>query len=228
MWLPIWLGCVQPQPNYQSIRPIGRIPYALEFLNKRYMKKKLSITHYKAIFLLSGCLLLLGLIYWEWRVFTFVPVKERSNASKEDKIFFDSLLDYQDNLLPKQEYENIVTSPLFIEGRIAIKHNDSSVVQGSSDFKLTGVILNADKLLALITDAKNNQFRLKVGEQANGWMVTSVQKDAVELRKDDQIQNLLLVEPKKISNSATIPNNFNVPPEQDSHGSREYGKPNFY
>ena len=189
------------------------------------IKKQNSITHYKPISLLFSCLFLLGIIYFEWHFFTMTVEKEASNKPKEAQNFFDDLSHYDDSVLPKQEYENITASPLFIEGRVAIKHDDSSVVQGSSDFKLTGVILNAANLLALITDSQNHQFRLKVGQQANGWTVTSVQKDAIELKKEDQIQNLLLVAPKKNMDSVSPANTYNVPPEQDPHG---YGKPNFY
>lgn len=193
-------------------------------------KKKITIAHYKQLFLLSICVLFLGIIYWEWVVFTFVPMKNVVETVEHDKNFFDSLPVHQDNLLSKQTYENMIASPIFIEGRVAIKHDDSSVIQGSSDFKLTGVILNADNLLALITDAKNDQFRLKVGEQANGWLVTSIQKESVALRKDDQIQNISLVEPKKVTDSVALPqtNNVNVPPEQDSHEGGKYERANFY
>ena len=193
------------------------------------MKKKLTITHYKELFLLSICVFFLGIIYWEWSVFTAVSTKTMNSSSESDNSFFDNLPDYQDNLLSKQEYENITMSPIFIEGRVAIKHDEVSVVQGSSDFKLTGVVLNAGSLLALIKDAKNEQFRLKVGEQANGWTVISIQKDAVELRNADQIQNLLLVEPKKITDSAATLNNFNVNKEQNPSKFGGYNnKPNFY
>lgn len=189
------------------------------------MNKKNFTTHYRSLFLLSSCLVLLGAVYVEWKIFNAPQKKEVTKRVADTTNLFDNLSDYQDNLLPKNEYENITSAPVFIEGRVAIKRDDNSQIQGSSDFKLKGVILNGPNLLALISDSQNHQFRLKVGEQANGWTVISVQKDNVELKKDEQSQHLSLTEDKKNSNLPVQQNDFGMQSEQDPRG---YYKPNFY
>lgn len=178
-------------------------------------KKSLSFSFYKTGIAFFGCCVLMALTIWEWQVFEDTSIKRSSKTTaKIDEDYFDHLVDYQSPVLSSETYENVVNAPLFIQGRTAIKRQESAM-EGSSNFKLTGVILTNHGFLALINDDKNNKFRSKVGEIINGWTVTSVLKDSVELKQENQIQKLLLVDPNKPVNPPVSPVNTLSPDMQN-------------
>lgn len=193
------------------------------------MNRYLLNSYKPALLFALGCLLLITIIFCQWQWFkhdrlTFSKQLRQPGAAKN---LFDNMPEIRDILAPKEEYEDIVNFPLFIEGRKPAKSADTSLEDHASDnpaLTLTGVMLTADNLLALIADEKKLHYRLKEGDEIQGWKIASVQKDKVILMKNGQAKELPLVNAVSPTNHAMpsypegMPNPY---PEQMFNNSGE-------
>lgn len=173
------------------------------------MKTKL-VNQYKSILLPgTGCLLWLVLIFWQWQSFRQddVNFSKQLHRPMTMKSVFDDFPEVRNGLTVKEDYDDIINAPLFIEGRKPIATMPSSAQEDTGNalsFKLTGVILTPKHLLALLIDDKNLSYRVKEGDEIQGWKVVLVQKDKIRLSRSDQSKELMLVDNKP--NTAMLAN----------------------
>lgn len=96
----------------------------------------------------------------------------------------------------KATLENWVDRPLFAPSR---KRPPPQPVQKGNvalppppDYQLVGVVLNADRAVALLRGEGNGaNFHVEVGDVLAGWHVTSVDRDTVTLKRDDETSQII-------------------------------------
>ena len=99
-----------------------------------------------------------------------------------------------------EDYATLSAAPLFVEGRRPVNRNDAGSVtsgveqrrQTASQLRLLGLTISEEKSLALIVDSKGIYYRLFVGDEAFGWVLSSVQQDSATLKKHDKTITLTL------------------------------------
>lgn len=107
---------------------------------------------------------------------------------------------------PLAEYDEIVRRPLFNETRAPMggsADGDTGIASvraaaGDDELVLTGIVISADKLIALIWDTRAGKVhRVEQGQSVGRWHLEAVNKDSVTLRHDETQRELLLHEKDK-------------------------------
>jgi hypothetical protein len=107
---------------------------------------------------------------------------------------------------PLAEYDEIVRRPLFNETRAPMggsANDDTGIASvraapGDEELVLTGIVISADKLIALIWDTRAGKVRrVEQGQSVGRWQLEAVNKDSVTLRHDETQRELLLHEKDK-------------------------------
>ncbi len=128
----------------------------------------------------------------------------------------EKLHDYKSDQLPgidlgkqsEEDYADLVARPLFIKGRKPVDEPVPETAQAqaaaqsdSFDWQLTGIYSTKKNLSALFGRskskvAKDNNRKLTVGEDIDGWKLTDINKDRVVLKQGGAEKELPLRKPK--------------------------------
>lgn len=164
--------------------------------------------HYRpALLLVAGGILLASIDVW------FIHHYEQNQIEFKDYLknrqgqveFFDMFEFFTDYLQPKDYYKDVVTVPLFIEGRKPISVADSLNNTDILDLKLTGVIKGSSEFTVLLQDGKKNNFHLQKGDVIFGWEIIDVQSEWIKLSNQGKLYELWLVEPDLSLRDSSIP-----------------------
>ncbi len=135
------------------------------------------------------------------------------------------------NLQPEESYVDLVNRPLFISGRKPVPETDKSQTQVAAnttvtfDWQLNGIYTTKKGLMALLTrtvvKTPGNKYRKVIlNDNIDGWKVTEIHKEKVQLTQGSIQKVLPLRKPKpktQEQNSATPTNsrsrNANTAPE---------------
>ncbi|MDO9106252.1 MAG: hypothetical protein Q7U57_14970 [Methylovulum sp.] len=120
----------------------------------------------------------------------------------------------------EENYEDMVSRPLFIEGRKPVieptpEQSQASAVAVKFDWQLNGVYTTKKGLSALFTRAtskvpKDNYRKIRPDDELDGWKLTEIHKDKVILTQDGSRKELLLRKPKL---KQLPPKRGNAPPQ---------------
>lgn len=127
---------------------------------------------------------------------------------------------------PEGSYVDLVARPLFIKGRRAVEEPTPEAEQAVAklenfDWQLTGVYASNKKVSALFSRSKSklskdNNRKMTVGDDLDGWKVTEINKDKVTLTQGSNTKELLLRKPKlKVlhpQESSAVPATSSTPP----------------
>jgi hypothetical protein len=96
----------------------------------------------------------------------------------------------------KASLENWVNRPLFAPSRRRPPPKPAQIGNVAPppppDYQLVGVVLNADRTVALLRSEENGaNFHVEVGDVVGGWRVTSVDRNAVTLKRDDETPQII-------------------------------------
>lgn len=127
----------------------------------------------------------------------------------------------------EESYENLVTRPLFLEGRKPVveptpEQTQANAVAVKFDWLLTGVYTTKQGLSALFSRAqpkmpKDNHRKIKQGEFLDGWRLLAIHKDKVVLSQESGQKELMLHKPKL----KQLPQKKNTPPPQPAEAEPE-------
>lgn len=107
---------------------------------------------------------------------------------------------------PEDSYVDLVARPLFIKGRRPVDEPVRETGQVAAkpetfDWQLTGVYSIKNTVSALFSrpkskTAKDNNRKLTVGEDLDGWKLTEITRDRAVLKQGGKEKELLLRKPK--------------------------------
>ncbi len=158
--------------------------------------------------LVAVCIILCLIIAGEWLFASYTQHRLLTSISSEKR------QDYKADELPgieltkqtEDSYVDLVARPLFIKGRRAVEEPSPESEQAAAksenfDWQLTGVYGSNKKVSALFSRAKtkvakDNNRKLKVGDDLDGWQLTEINKDKVMLKQGSNDKELLLRKPK--------------------------------
>lgn len=96
----------------------------------------------------------------------------------------------------KASLENWVKRPLFAPSRRRPPPQEAkskiAPPQPPPDYQLLGVLLNPERTIALLrSEDTGTDFHVQVGDMLKGWLVASVERDAVTLKRDDETSQVI-------------------------------------
>jgi hypothetical protein len=91
----------------------------------------------------------------------------------------------------KMQLENWVQRPLFAPSRKRPPPQEaktaSTPLQPPPDYQLLGVLLNPKRTIAVLrSEETGTDIRVQVGDMIGGWLVASVEREAVTLKRDEE------------------------------------------
>jgi hypothetical protein len=150
-----------------------------------------KLEHYRSMLLYGvGCLLVGCVIFWEYRLMESGHTSSVMYGFESHGDAFKRISDDKALLLPRQNYQEMVSVPLFFEGREEVAYLTDSHDDGS--LKLTGIVVTPKGYVALIRDDQGVYHKLDSGSDVQGWTVTVIQKDRVELARNSETRELIL------------------------------------
>jgi hypothetical protein len=176
------------------------------------------------------CAGLCFLIACEWMYAMYAQkqlLENDTNASKQKKTVAQ-LPTIELAKQPETSYTDLVTRPLFIQGRRPVNepNEQTSVANAVTDtfnWALDGVYTHQNTLYALLSRttakvAKDNYRKVTKDNDIDGWKLTEIQKDKVVVSQGSKQKELPLRKPKPkdaISNTSNPPG---VPPVPNQPG----------
>ena len=175
--------------------------------------------------LASICIALILIILGEW--FYAARVQKHalsSTTSSETKISHDEMPGIKLTSQSEESYEDLVTRPLFLQGRRPVDEPDSEDAKNIAaakpfDWQLDGVYTTKKGLSALFSRStsrvrKDNYRKITAGADLDGWKLTEIQKDRAILKQGNQQKELMLRKPKlkEWPKKANVPKTPNSPP----------------
>lgn len=175
--------------------------------------------------LAAVCLACVLVIIGEW----FYAVREQQHAldatrSTQTAQVSDEMPSIALTLQPEESYVDLVTRPLFINGRRPVDKPSSDQMQAINaasiafDWQLNGVYTIKNELSALFSRsaskmAKDNYRKIIVGADLDGWRLIEIHQNKVLLKQGEQQKELLLRKPKlkEAPKKANVPNGSNNP-----------------
>jgi len=158
--------------------------------------------------LVSACASLCLIIVGEWLYASYskhrLLTSILSTQSQDYKA--DELPKIELTKQPEESYVDLVTRPLFIEGRRLVDEPSSEAAQAAAksdsfDWQLTGVYSTNKTVSALFSRskskvAKDNHRKITVGDDLDGWKLAEINNDRVMLKQGSYEKELLLRKPK--------------------------------
>jgi general secretion pathway protein N len=96
-------------------------------------------------------------------------------------------------LPPIETYAAITERPLFTRSRRPPSEEAPIPVAATLDLELTGVIISGEERIALLRDTETGVLmRLSVGDQVQGWFLTGIETEQVELQSDGRSVTIVL------------------------------------
>jgi len=174
------------------------------------------------LFLVASAVLALVMLL-EWAHFRSVraDLKSRLAAKVEVNLAAAKNEDESYGLPAIDEYSEMTSRPLFVEGRRPPDTDEAStattVVQTPLTLKLMGVVVTPKDKTALLVDPKGKYKRARKNAVIDGWKLVEIDADKVILTQGDEQQELKLLKPKpktvapgKAGQAVKKPNEENV------------------
>ena len=152
--------------------------------------------------ILLGCNAVMGgVVFFEWQMSQAYQSKMVSDRSETtpSTIAIEEIPTLNEILKPKGLYDDIVARPLFVEGRQPIESTEEDTLSsfnGKVTIILKGVVSTPDGMIALLEDKEKKRYRLRMGDEVEGWEIAELQSDKVILKKNGNQKELLLWIPK--------------------------------
>ena len=136
---------------------------------------------------------------------TLAPGPASADRYAEDAVTNDSKMVTEDGLLrtgnplasfEKDSLKNWIQRPLFAPARKPPPPAEAKqAVEAPKlppDYQLIGVLLNPKRTIALLRSENSGaQYRVEVGDMIGGWLVASVERDAVMLKRDEGTSQII-------------------------------------
>ena len=162
-------------------------------------------------FLIVLCLLLMGVIYYQYQYYPQLSMEE--HAVSETSILEGGSSESLSRLKSIRAYSEIIKRPLFSVDRRPPHIEAKSVVasfnaQELDDLILFGVVVSKDTTYAIIGTGKNGETeQIKKGRLYRGWRVEEISSDSVKFAGKDAEYELFLV-PRPVSAFLLCPSSF--------------------
>ncbi len=194
------------------------------------------------------CLVLILLIVLEWLYAKHLQEQQlQSSVTAPAKQTLPDMPTIDLNFLPETGYTDLVNRPLFIAGRKPVPEVEQTQAQtavdttGTFDWQLNGIYTTKKGLMALLTrtvvKTPGNKYRKAiVGDNIEGWKMTEIHADKVQLTQGDIQKDLPLrkLKPKTPQQNsatpinsrskrhvATMPEPTNDPSENDDNANNQ-------
>lgn len=147
-------------------------------------------------FLIVLCLLLMGVIYYQYQYYPQLNVEE--DAVSETSVLGSESSETSSRLKPIRSYSEIIKRPLFSVDRRPPQIETKSVVasfnaQELDDLILFGVVVSKDTTYAIIGTGQNGETeQIKKGRLYRGWRVEEISSDSVKFAGKDAEYELFL------------------------------------
>jgi len=181
--------------------------------------------------LASVCGALILIIIGEWLYAVWAQKQAlTSTTAAETKMSQDKMPVVELTRQSEQSYTDLVARPLFIKGRRPVDEPTSekelalaaqakaAAATDAFDWQLSGVYTTKKGWSALFSRdkskvAKDNNRRISMGADLNGWKLTEIRTDRAILKQGAQQKELLLRKPKLKDSSKrpNVPNQPNFP-----------------
>lgn len=161
--------------------------------------------HLLTTFLAGACMLLAVAVLVEYVVLRrSTPNLDQPKTSAVPTASKEAPLPPPAKPLPLEQFQSMVTMPLFVEGRQPIPELDkvgNTSLQESSpppEIELTGIIQtpNAGKIILVRDKKKGKTRRLRPGENIDGWELAELAPDHVVLTQGAKKHTLKLIKPR--------------------------------
>lgn len=147
-------------------------------------------------FLIVLCLLLMGVIYYQYQYYPQLSVEQYADSETSDLEGENS--ETSSRLKPIRSYSEIIKRPLFSIDRTPPEIETKSVVasfnaQELDDLILFGVVVSKNTTYAIIGNGKNGETeQIKKGRLYRGWRVEEITSDSVKFAGKDAEYELYL------------------------------------
>jgi type II secretory pathway component PulC len=139
-------------------------------------------------------------IEWQYNQEFQSVLASHQNEAKPSTIEVEEIPTLNEILKPIGLYDEIVNRPLFIEGRQPIENVEDddllSNFSGKLSITLKGVVATPDGMIALFEGKDRKRYRLRMGDEVDGWEVAELQANKVILKRSGKQKELLLWIPK--------------------------------
>jgi len=178
--------------------------------------------------LASICVACVLIIILEWFYALWAQKQAlKSTDAKQTELALDELPVIDLLSQPEEIYADLVTRPLFINGRRPVNEalpdealEAAKLVVKDFDWRLNGIYSTPNGLSALLSSSKAKATKsihrkITIGAELDGWKLTEIHKDRIVLEQNNQPKELLLQKPKA-KNLAIKPNTplaNGIPPE---------------
>ncbi|HHJ40546.1 MAG: hypothetical protein AXA67_10265 [Methylothermaceae bacteria B42] len=160
--------------------------------------------HLLTTFLAGLCLLLATAVLVEYIFLRrSTPHLEAPEANPKTEISLNPKAPPPAKPLPLEQFQSMVTMPLFVEGRQPIPEQDKTgetSTQASGPppkIELTGIIQTPDAgKIILVRDKKGKTRRLRPGDDVDGWQLAELAPDHVVLTQGAKKHTLKLIKPR--------------------------------
>jgi hypothetical protein len=165
------------------------------------MSEQQTRINYKlTVFLSQCCVFILILLFAQWQ---YSKYSRRQLFEELDNIEAIAL---QNSNMPELDliqksldsYDEMITRPLFIEGRKPVEEAEiaePSVFSDKMDLILTGIIAKPEGMIAILQDKQKLNHQLQLDDAYAGWQVESIDADKVVLARNNERSQLLLRKP---------------------------------
>ena len=170
-------------------------------------------------FLAGLCAILLLVILGEWLYLNHARkalLEEIKTVDKKPKPMAE-LPTLELTRRPESSYVNMVSRPLFIQGRRPVNEAPQAtaakpVASGTFNWTLNGIYTHKRRTYALLTRngakvPKDNFRKVSVSSDIDGWQVEEIQKDKIVVSQADQRKELPLHKIKPKTNNPAQPQN---------------------
>ena len=154
------------------------------------------------LILMGSCLVIGGLVFFEWQYSQSYQTKLASDLSetKASTVEIEEIPTLNEIIKPIGLYDEVVNRPLFVEGRKPIESVEEDTLTSFNGKKLgitlKGIVSIPDGMIALLEDKEKKRYRLRMGDEVEGWEIAELQTDKVILKKNGEQKELLLWIPK--------------------------------
>ncbi len=167
------------------------------------MKEQL-LTHWPTSLIVGACTLTALWLIGELFVLPVTPEPTQPPPPAHGPTKSQELKNF--SLPPLEQYQAFVSKPLFIKGRIPVAPEDSGTTTSATQtvsskppkVQLTGILETpaVGKLVLLRSIDGKNHYRLKPGEDIEGWRLNEVASDHVVLEQGSKTHTLKLIKPR--------------------------------
>jgi hypothetical protein len=184
-------------------------------------------------FLTAICVALCIILFGEWMyaMYTQSQLLEDAEGGDSKKKVIAELPSIELSKRPEASYSDLVTRPLFIQGRKPVNEPDeaptptATAATGTFNWALNGIYTHQNKLYALFSRTtaklpKDNYRKVTKDSDIDGWKVIEINNDKVVVSQGTKELDLPLRKPKPKDEANKNGNPVFAPP-----GSNQFGQP---